>query len=340
MVAGAAVVDADPAAAVPLVDEYLRIAPGIGEPEIEIAFTRVFRGGARIYAGDADGILDASEAVDELREAGAFSLGNAINNLAYAHLILGHVGQSQALNREALEWLEERDPWRTVLPRADLAYCRYLGGEWSGALDAAAECERAQMPEQASVWMGVQARIETRRATTGAARLVDRALTASRDDGTPQAVGPELAESARLSLAAGQPGAAHVLVDQLLELGRSPAALVSSLPCLGAELAETAAVLELTIELREVLDGIGLDTPWREAHLASLAGEHARAAAVYANIGSSTDAAFAHLRAAETLAESDPAEAASHLERATGFYERVGATLYLDRARELKISRG
>jgi hypothetical protein len=75
---------------------------------------------------------------------------------------------------------------------------------------------------------------------------------------------------------------------------------------------------------------------WLEAARAYVAGDPARAADIYAEIGSRPDEAYARLQAARGLiAGGHAAEAASQLAIARSFYCEVGANAYLAEAEAL-----
>ena len=89
-------------------------------------------------------------------------------------------------------------------------------------------------------------------------------------------------------------------------------------------------------ELAEVVAAQTSPFPWLEAAAALATGDFARAAELYAAIGSLADAAFASLRAAEQLqAGGGRAEGGAHLQRALAFYRQARANAYLRRAEAL-----
>ena len=74
----------------------------------------------------------------------------------------------------------------------------------------------------------------------------------------------------------------------------------------------------------------GRHRAWAEAAKSYFAGDFARAADRYEEIGSRTDEAEARLRAAKSLMSSgNVAEGETQLERALGFYRPVGATRFI-----------
>ncbi len=341
-----AVVETRPHDAIPLLDEYLASEhlPGF-DPRVVVG-AHVYRGLARVEGGDASGLEEATAAVDELRRQRFYELGIHLSNLATVRLFLGDVAGFRELNAEALDALPLENRRRTSTYLAETAFADYLMGDWESALTKGAECESGAEagiydPGMGSEWQGMRARIMARRGALAEALAGQaRSLETARHEHIVQALAPELAESCWMSLVDGDRTRASELLDELLERTREPAVLLTLLPYVSAELAEASESLGRAVTLADQVQAVSLDTPWCAAMLASLAGHHAAAAEAYGATGSLAHASFAHLRAAETLAASDPAAAAQHLEQATTFYERVGATLYLDRARELEISRG
>jgi hypothetical protein len=306
----------------------------------------VYRGLARVGAGQPEGLDEARAAIDEMRAADFFELHVHVANMASSALILGDLAQFRALNTDAIAQLQGSQRPRISIMYADLAVAAYVSGDWASALELAADCRSGleagrYSAEAACEWQGVEARIAARRGEPEQAAIRQaEALASARLEFSPQSLVPELAGSAWLGMLRGDTTLAEELLAEMLSLTGDRNVLLSLLPYLSPELIETAEALGRAEGLRGQLEAVVLDTPWRAAMLGILRGDPAAAADIYAGIGAQAYAAFAHLRAAETLAESGAAAAARHLEQATAFYERVGATLYLDRARTLEISRG
>ena len=340
-----AMIETRPRDAIRLLDEYLEAA-GPDQDERWVMAARVYRGLARVDAGQPDGLEEARAAIDELRRAEFFELYVHLSNLASSTFVLGDLAGFRALNDEAMAELPAPHRRRTTTMLPDRALADYLCGDWTSALELVADCrdgvEAGRYDSEASSeWQGLAARIAARRGDLQDASVKQaQALVSGRVELSAQAVVPELAETAWLSAVRGDPTIAGEPLAEMLSLTADPSVLLSLLPYISPELIETAEALGRAGELRDQLEGVVLDTPWRAALLAMLDGGPAAAADIYTGIGVHTHAAFAHLRAAETLAESDPGAAVRHLEQARAFHERVGATLYLDRARGLEISRG
>ena len=135
---------------------------------------------------------------------------------------------------------------------------------------------------------------------------------------------------ARALLAAGRRDEAAELTGVLLEQLRPGLLEVT----LGADFGVTLVELG---HPAEVLDGKSLaPSRWLDALRALLAGEEARAADLYAEIGSRPDEALARLQAGRRLLDAGaPDEARAQLDLAVAFWREVGAAAYLAEAEPL-----
>jgi hypothetical protein len=173
------------------------------------------------------------------------------------------------------------------------------------------------------IWRG---RIRLARGEVDAAvQDASRGLALAREAGDAQNLDPALVFAIRALLAAGRTTEAGKLLDELLaSLGERVLN-----PGLGVDLA--VDLVELGYPASE-LDAVR-PSPWREAARAFISGAPARAAAIYAEIGSRPDAAFARLQAARgLLAAGHATQANSELAGARSFYREVGANAYLAEA--------
>ena len=335
-----AVVNTEMPEAIRLLDAYLAVAEQAGVEPRDIFTAHAYRGGARVECGDPGGLDEESQAIQGMRELGDSELSISLGNHATVHLVLGHVERYRELAAESLEWGLRRTPWRIGGPTAEVAVSDYLAGAWPDALariSAFIEARGGYGGEFASFVLGTQARVLARQGVMSQAVEVEaRALRLAREEGMPQSLCPELAESAWLALERGDDAQAGELLDELFVVAEGSSALLAALPYAGAELAESAERTRRTARLEAAARAMPLETPWKDALLASVAGDHAAAAELYTGMGSLTDAAFAHLRAAEQLtAQGHAAEAGPHLQAARRFYESVGGALYLERTAQL-----
>ena len=84
----------------------------------------------------------------------------------------------------------------------------------------------------------------------------------------------------------------------------------------------------------EALDDV-LPSRWLDAVRAYAGGDPARAARIYAEIGSRPDEAQARLAAARRLLPARLAEGRTELERAIAFFREAGATASLEQAKDV-----
>jgi DNA-binding SARP family transcriptional activator len=313
--------------------EALAMARSLGARDREAAAYGTI-GAAKIPLGDAGGLGDLERCVALCEELGSSHAVGWHANLAYARSILGDLRGGFAARQAA---------WRAAERYGGVAELRYIEldrvaehywtGRWPEVLRVAdtviadaAGGSRHYMESQCRVWRG---RIRLARGEVAAA-LEDgeRALALARESGDPQNLDPALAFGARVLLAADRPIEAAKLVDELL-------------PGLGGRLLNPDLGIDLAVDLvelerpAEVLDAAP-PSPWQEAAQAYVAGDAARAAAVYARIGARPDEAYARLAAARRLlGQGRLAEGRSELDRALVFYREVGATAHLAEAREL-----
>jgi hypothetical protein len=256
------------------------------------------------------------------------------NNLAYARSVLGDLHRSfvatEAARRAAerygavhdLRWLE----------RARVAE-HYRTGHWDQAFHVAetvvaeaAGGARDYMECECRIWRG---RIRLARGEVNPA-LQDgtRALELARESGDAQNLHPALAFTARVLLTVDRAAEAGELVDELL------VCLTKKLlnPDLGVDLPVNLAMLG---HPAGELDAVP-PSPWLEAARAYVAGDPARAADIYAEIGSRPDEAYARLQAARgLLAGGHTTRANTELAIARAFFREVQADAYLAEAETL-----
>ena len=166
--------------------------------------------------------------------------------------------------------------------------------------------------------------------TPSALDYAQQSLAHARRVKDPQAVGPALAELARVLVEHGRPAEAMPLVDELVALTDDEG---------------TPLYYTWIIELGWLLHDLGRADPpprsgrapvWTEACELIARGELATAATFLDGTDLRSEAAYAHLRVAESLADQGRhAEAQPHLEQALAFYRSVGAGGYVRRGETL-----
>ena len=149
-----------------------------------------------------------------------------------------------------------------------------------------------------------------------------------------QSLVPALKNASRAYAQLGRVEDARRLAAELLSLniGRNSEALFYHHPIW------PVAGLGITAEVRELFEQ-SLPTPWREAQLALLDEDFARAAEIYAGVGYRPFEAEIRLLAAEHLvATGRSEEGEAELEKALVFFRSVGATFYVERGEKLLAS--
>lgn len=214
---------------------------------------------------------------------------------------------------------------------AEAAMHAYWQGRWPDALAQAdafiAASEAGEAHYMDPVCRYIRGAISLAQGHTQAA-LADgrRATELARAIKDPQALNPAIAFEAHVELAVGNFEAANVLADELLAVwvdeGLGP--LSESV-----DGAWGLTGLGRTDELEAAIRRCRAPTPWHEAAASVAAGDAARAADIYAEIGSVPDEAHARLRAAEQLVqEGRRADADAQLKLALPIFTRLGASAW------------
>jgi tetratricopeptide (TPR) repeat protein len=310
--------------------EVRRIAREIGSDE-GVATADLVSGQARIELGDLDGIDDVERALDLGRKIRSpftpVGLGNSAVTLfdlglldrAFELVAEGHALATRLGSRGMQTWLD-------VLRLRE----HYWSGNWDAAVRLADEAIAVEPPG-----IPIEVRPRTVRAQIRLAR--DRieeartdaaeALAGGRGVQTLQSLHTALATHARVSLAAGDRAGALESVDELIErfVAQGSQQLSASLP----DFVVVAVDLDRADAFLDAIATLGKETPWIDAARSYARGEFAAAAAVYADMGSMPDAAYANLRAAQALVEQGRRDADVPLQAALAFYRSVGAMRYV-----------
>ncbi|HEY2957217.1 MAG TPA: BTAD domain-containing putative transcriptional regulator [Actinomycetota bacterium] len=313
--------------------EALAIARELGLRELEASVLGT-SAVARIAGGDPAGIADLQRCVSICDELGSARVIQWNISLAFMHATLGDLPSCSEARTAA---------WRAAERFGSVRWMRwveiervaedYWSGRWNRALTVADELAgdaergaRHYLESDARIWRG---RIRLARGDLdGALGDAARALDLARESGDPQNLNPALAFAARVQLAAGRWHDATELVDGLL----GSVAHEVLRPDLGVDLGIDLVELGRPAE---VLDA-ALPSRWLDAARSFVAGDPGRAAALYAEIGSRPDEAYAHLAAARRLsADGRGEEARAEAEAALGFYREVGASAYVEEGERL-----
>jgi tetratricopeptide (TPR) repeat protein len=321
-----------------LLGEALAIAERLGLREIE-AEALQFVGMARLDAGDAGGVEDIEKALATATELKSPVALSCCGNLADMRRYFGELDSSAALHLDG-----ERAASRFGIPvqvrrfRAEQACDLYYSGDWDEAVAHVEEYLDAVEAGSPHRYVG-EARIHRGRIrlargdSAGAMEDADAALEFARKTAEPFNLFPALAFHARAS-AERSPERAEASVAELLE------ALAAGQPFWGSwllpDVLDAAPGEEQLVELRGLLERAAPRSRWYDAVAAAIDGDFARAADLYAAIGSQPDEAVARLRAAEQArAAGEGARAQEQLTRALAFFDRVGALAHVRAARTL-----
>jgi class 3 adenylate cyclase/tetratricopeptide (TPR) repeat protein len=293
--------------------------------------------------GLAKRALGVGDGYDELRESVAIYEGlnsidvtGALNNLGASLEQDGRVREAAAAAREAGRAAQRfgGGPWLEWM-RFDQVDTSFVLGDWDTALAAAnvliAESEEGKEHYLVGSPLLIRSLIRVARGDRDGARAdADAALAIARRLGDSQSMLPALAAALYTRVEAGDLEPARPLVEEFLAgqtgriVFRAPSYVVWAVSVVG----DLERLLGQFVGLRR--------TRWLEAAERVAAGDWPAAAAVYAEMESPGDEAFAHLRAGEQLvADGRRAEADAHLAAALEFYRRVDATAYVTRAEAL-----
>jgi class 3 adenylate cyclase len=302
--------------------EALRLAEEVGDDEAaSIALNTI--GMARVYEGNADGIAELEQSVARAEQAGsAFHVHSALNNLANTLWHVGRVEDGSARIHEARALCERYGFWAALSWNdAELVYDAFFRGDLlevvagatrvlTTAADGSAYQERPILATRARALLA-QGRPDEALADA------EQALAGFRESGTDAQVAPYLLTGvARCVRAAGR----EVEADSLLaEVGFADEDAYD----LALELVELGRGDEY-LARTEGRPGHA----WQEAGRAAAAGDLARAAEIYGQIGARYAQAWAALLAAE---RGDT----SRLEGALAYFEEQQATPYVQRCRAL-----
>jgi tetratricopeptide (TPR) repeat protein len=289
---------------------------------------------AKNYFGDPSGPSDEQQALEIATAARSPVAGSIANNIAVGAFFSFDLHRAEALWEEG-ERIAERfgDASGARWVRGQLAFLALLLGDWDDALERLdvfiAACE-AGNPHYYEGWRRTNRALirEARGDAGGSLTDLRKALELVRERKEPQNFMPVLGEAVSLLEMQG-------LVDEARDLAREFVAVGKHNPVEAAwslsHFAASRVALEQEQELRELLRDTSLER-WRDAALACLARDFARAADLFAEAGSPTLEARYRMRAAEELMErGQRVEASDQAARATTFYRTVGATSYLDR---------
>ena len=271
-------------------ERALALAAELGLPEPAAALGT--RGEARCYLGDRDGFEDIRRALQLAIEQGQGRSAAVLhNNLAVA--IWQYEGPPAALAacREGIDFSERRGITEFALQIAAsrTTFLAESGQVEQALADAEALAQRLQTAGSVGFIepRSLQLRLLAERGAHEHAPGADELVSAARESGEPQWCALSFAAGARLLLAQDRPQQANALLVELGQLAgtRSDQYYVFSLP----DMVRTARALGQPDLAARLVDGVPPVTPLFEsalspcrAQLVEAAGDHLRAAALYA----------------------------------------------------------
>ena len=285
-----------------------------------------------------DGIRELTLGIEIAERANAmteFVRGN--NNLAQERLVTGDLAGTIAIYDAVLDRIDRLGltsgiSW--VLGQKISA--SYFTGAWDEVEPISARFKTvvARMPghyleHQIAV---VEAAVMSARDQPEAEAAWVVALELASKAGDPQAIGPPLAQRARVLLDSGRPSEVPGLVEQVLALQDEQGALYYTW------LIELAWLL-LDFGREAEMPTTAHGGVWLEVSRAIVRGELVEAADVFERMGFRVAEAYTRLRIAEKLASvGRHAEARPQLDRALSFYRSVGAAAYVRRGETLLLA--
>jgi class 3 adenylate cyclase/tetratricopeptide (TPR) repeat protein len=308
------------AEAVELGREAARLAEDLGLDELQAhALDNV--GTARVHLGDPGGVEDLECALELALAARSIEALRVYNNLGGVLAGRGDVSRARELRVAATELARKLGNryWLDVLHTGE-AGDALITGRWDDTLRLLDELDE---PIEAPILRGI-VRLG-RGDLEGAVEDGSRGVEAARATGRPDNVAASLALYVWALHAAGLASEARRAADELLAvLPKDPLAIL-------AEPTVMIALVALGLGHAALAAVAGLEAPTIvEAAKLCAAGDFETAADTYAKLGCDFPAAWARLRAAESLLEAGRrGEADQQLGQALAFFRSAGATAFI-----------
>jgi tetratricopeptide (TPR) repeat protein len=316
----------------------LDLATELDLPEVRVhALNNV--GSARARTGDLGGLADLEASAALAEEINSPELARSLNNLGSIHMSLGNVRKCRDIELRALATAERFGLGSMLLfTRANILSSLYRLGEWDELMEQA-EALLADSPPAAAADNARLTRALVRVARgdlLGAREDSGAAIEVARQVNEPQTTFPALAIHSYVLHALGEDDEARNFTLELLGEIRQHGA--------GVPFAALGEMVNCWLEIVDadmvagVIDGAGgrIETPWRTAARALVAGELEAALDVYRTAETVPDVALLHRLIAErAVQQGRPAEAAGHLGEALAIYRSLGATRCIQQAERL-----
>ena len=322
--------------AVELGDRALELALRLELPEISIGALATV-GSSRFYLGDPRGLEQLAESAELARERNAPVLARVLNNLGSALEVAGRLPEVAASYAGAIE-AADRFGLVTgeLFARANALDVRLHTERWpavrelAGTVAAAAAAQPLAIAERLA--LSARALVQLELGDDEAADSDSaRALAIGRGLGDPRSIVPGLATRAAVLVRIGRVEEAIPIAEELLAL-----AAISNLP-FGAG-TDAIAIAECVGVERwlQSLESRVWRSRWADAQTMLLRGDPAGAAALYAEMGATRDAALATLLAgAADLEAGRLDEGRARVDEALDFYRRVGGVRRIAEAEAL-----
>ena len=320
-------------------ERALALAAQLGLPEPAGALG--YRGAARCYLGEREGLEDMRLALELAVEQGQGRVAATLhNNLAIVSWQYEGPQAALAACRAGIDFCERRGITEVALGIAAMSatFLAELGQTEQALAEAEPLAERLQAAGDIffDEPRSLQLRLLAARGAQEHAPASDELVAAARENGEPQSCAMAFAAGARLLVAQGRSQQANALLAELEQVPaiRSDPYYASLLP----ELVRSALALGDSGLAARLLDGVEPRTPLSEhalgacqAQLADAAGEHAQAAGLYAKaaerwqeFGNLPERGYALLGQGRCLAALAKPEAAEPLREAQRLFASIG----------------
>ena len=320
-------------------ERALALAAELGLPEPAGALG--YRGAARCYLGEREGLEDMRLALELAVEQGQGRVAATLhNNLAIVSWQYEGPQAALAACRAGIDFCERRGITELALGIAAMSatFLAELGQTEQALAEAEPLAERLQAAGDIffDEPRSLQLRLLAARGAQEHAPASDELVAAARENGEPQSCAMAFAAGARLLVAQGRSQQANALLAELEQVPaiRSDPYYASLLP----ELVRSALALGDSGLAARLLDGVEPRTPLSEhalaacqAQLADAAGEHAQAAGLYAKaaerwqeFGNLPERGYALLGQGRCLAALAKPEAAEPLREAQRLFASIG----------------
>ncbi|HCT77172.1 MAG TPA: guanylate cyclase, partial [Micromonosporaceae bacterium] len=260
------------------------------------ANARITSATARCLVGDPEGTAELAAVTDHCRENRLVSHRRAIQNLAWACLEEGDLERHDRLLAEHSTELAGGLKLGTSFSRE--AQKAYWAGDWAGQLAAI----RATMRRPTAEWdphpILTAAWIRELRGESTSDEVIENVLRSARQSGFHRPLRSATANAALCRAVQGRFGEAESLLSELDADWRATIALPSAEWVSAAAHAAHLLGRKATKQVSALLELAPRKTPWLEAAMATVQGDHQTATMLYERIGDLSDRALSQAWAA------------------------------------------